>query len=206
MSKPIIRGFPQSSYVMTARFAAAEKGVDYEFVPMAPGDEALATHHPYKKVPSLEHGDVKLYETSAIVRYLDEAFDGPSLQPGTPAGRALQDQWISGANCYLYPHAVPRYILQYIFPKGPGGTPDRTTIEAAVEDIDGDLAILDAAYGDSPFLVGGQLTLADTFVAPLYGGIARFPEGEKLIGKYDKVRAALGALASRDGFKRALPG
>jgi len=206
MSKLIIRGFPQSSYVMTARFVAGEKGVDYDFVPLAPGDDALATYHPYRKVPSMKHGELELYETSAIARYIDEAFDGPSLQPDTPAGRAQQDQWISVVNCYLYPHAVPRYILQYIFPKGPDGAPNRETIDAAVKDIDRDFEVLNAAYGDSPFLVGGELSLADAFVAPLYAGIARFPEGEQLLGKHDKIRAAVGALTSRDAFKQALSG
>jgi glutathione S-transferase len=206
MSEVIIRGFPQSSYVMTARFVAGEKGVDHEFVPLAPGDDSLSTHHPYKKVPSLKHGDVELYETAAITRYLDEAFEGPALQPGTPADRGLQNQFISVVNCYLYPNAVPRYILQYIFPKGADGTPDRAAIDAAVVAIDHDLGVLNAAYGDSPFLVGGAFSLADAFVAPLYAGIARFPEGEALLGKYPKVAAALGALAGREAFQKSLPG
>ena len=56
MSKPTLRGFPQSSYVWTARAAFHVKGVDHEFVPMKPGEHKTPEHlaiHPFGKVPVL---------------------------------------------------------------------------------------------------------------------------------------------------------
>ena len=57
-------------------------------------------------MPILQHGDFMLYETSAIVAYLEEVFPTPSLQPETAQGRALMNQWISAVNSYYYPYMI----------------------------------------------------------------------------------------------------
>ncbi len=44
--------------------------------------------HPFAKVPAFEHDGFELYETAAIMRYVDETFEGPSLQPDEPRARA----------------------------------------------------------------------------------------------------------------------
>ncbi len=50
---------------------------------------------PFAKVPAFEHDGFRIYETSAIMRYVDEAFDGPALQPADAKGRAIMEQAIS---------------------------------------------------------------------------------------------------------------
>ena len=47
--------------------------------------------------------------------------------------------WLSAtpfADSYLYPAGVVRYALQYIFPRGKDGQPDRATIDAALPEIE----------------------------------------------------------------------
>ena len=78
MSNVKIYGPAPSSYVRTTRMALVEKGVDYELLPIEFGSDAHRALHPYAKVPILEHGDVRLYETQAILRYIDARFDGPA--------------------------------------------------------------------------------------------------------------------------------
>ena len=41
-------------------------------------------HHPFGRIPAFEHDGFRLYETGAIARYVDEAFEGPALQPKDP--------------------------------------------------------------------------------------------------------------------------
>ncbi len=104
-------GAAYSVYVRTVRLALHEKGVAYDLVPVdvfAPGGPP-ADHlerQPFGKIPAFEHGSFRLYETGAISRYIDEAFDGPALQPGTPQHRARVNQIISIADSYIYPHLV----------------------------------------------------------------------------------------------------
>src|SRR5262249_48419758 len=57
-------------------------------------------------VPILQHGDFTVYETSAIVTYLDDTFPNPSLQPESVRDRARMNQWISAVNSYYYPYMI----------------------------------------------------------------------------------------------------
>ena len=104
-----------STYVRTARLALEEKGVDYdleEFNFIADGmpAEHLA-RNPFGKVPAFSHGDTVLYETVAIARYVDEAFDGPALQPGDAEGRARMVQASAIVDNYAYPSAITGVVI-----------------------------------------------------------------------------------------------
>ena len=81
MSDITLYGFPISTYVRTARIALAEKGVAYELLPFEPNTEEMIAVNPTGKVPAFKHEDFVLYETLAITKYIDQAFDGPALQP-----------------------------------------------------------------------------------------------------------------------------
>ncbi|HEY3910163.1 MAG TPA: glutathione S-transferase N-terminal domain-containing protein [Stellaceae bacterium] len=105
--RPILFGAPYSVYVRAARLALDEKGVDYElvpidiFVPGGPSKEHL-TRHPLGNIPSFEHAGFRLYEAGAIMRYVDEAFPGPPLQPVEVRARARMNQVISIIDSYAY--------------------------------------------------------------------------------------------------------
>src|SRR5215469_1352632 len=93
-----LHGFRYSVYVRIARLVLAEKGVAYASVEVNPfaanvPAEYLALH-PFRRVPTLVYGDFALYETCAITRYVDEAFDGPALQPRDTRARARMAQVI----------------------------------------------------------------------------------------------------------------
>ena len=104
MSDLTLLGFPASSFVHIVRLMLTHKGVPYNFRDLEPdmGSPAHLALHPFDRVPILQHGDFTLYETSAIVAYLEEIFPAPSLQPDTAQGRALMNQWISAVNSYYY--------------------------------------------------------------------------------------------------------
>lgn len=57
----------------------------------------------YGKVPAIEHGDVRIWESAVINEYLDEVFPEPSLLPSLPALRAVARIWIDYANTRLAP-------------------------------------------------------------------------------------------------------
>ncbi|PRQ05561.1 glutathione S-transferase family protein [Enhygromyxa salina] len=208
MTKPKITGFPQSTFVWTARAAFNIKGVDHDFEPIGPPQSKTPEYlarHPWGKVPVLDHGDVALYETTAICSYVDTAFEGTSLQPSEPAELARMHQVVSIANCYLYPPAVLRYALQFIFPSGPDGTPNRAVIDKALPEIGKTLGVLEAELGDGEWFAGGQLTIADLFVGPLVAVVGMFPEGKQLLADQPKLGRLLGRLMDQPGFRDAAP-
>ena len=205
MTELVILGDPRSIYVRTARMALVEKGVDYRLQPAAPHSDEILAIHPFGRIPAMRHGDVELFEAAAICEYVDGAFDGPPLRPADVVERARMEQWISSFNDYLHPVMIRRYVLQYVFPKGPDGQPDRAVIDEAVPDIAKQFAILDKTYGGRNFLVGDTVTLADLFLAPTLFYISVMPEGESLLAGAPNLKRACAAMAERKSFADTLP-
>jgi len=77
-------GYRYSVYHRIARAALHEKRVSYDVVDVDPFSHLDASYpglHPFGRVPTLLHGEFSVYETSAISRYIDCAFEGPLLSP-----------------------------------------------------------------------------------------------------------------------------
>jgi glutathione S-transferase len=193
-------GSPLSSYVRTARMGLAEKGVKYTLEPHGPNTAEMLAVHPFGKVPAFRDGDLEMFETSAILRYVDESFDGPALIPGNIRDRARCEQWVSAVNAYMYDTMVRRYVLQYIFKKD-----DRSVIEGALKEIPGQLAILDRAYDGKNLLAGANVSIADLFLAPILYYVEQMPEGKALLAKAPNVRRAQAAMRERESFKATEP-
>ena len=74
MSSVRLYGFPLSTYVNVARLVLTHKGVFYEFHDLEPdmgGPRHLALH-PFYRVPILEHGDFRAYETAANIQAFEQ--------------------------------------------------------------------------------------------------------------------------------------
>lgn len=202
----VVVGSPISPYTRALRIALAEKGVAYTLKPVAPHAPDADAIHPFGRIPALYDGPLPFYETRAILRYIDEAFDGPSLMSmGGVTSRARAEQWYSVLNDYGYDAIVKRYVLQYMFPSGAGGQPNRAIIDAALPDIDRVLATLDAGYGKRDFLVGNGPCIADYLAAPLLYTLSKMPEGRVLLGKYPNVQRAQAVMQARPSFISAEP-
>ncbi len=92
--------FPPSHCSQKVRLALAEKGVTYtdHFVDI---EMRLQNYQPwYMKlnpkgvVPTLVHGDRVVTDSAQIIRYIDQAFEGPHLVPESPVERDCMEQWI----------------------------------------------------------------------------------------------------------------
>jgi glutathione S-transferase len=198
-------GTPRSTYVRTVRMALAEKGLKYAYDPAPPHSPPVDAISPYGRVPVFRDGETGLFETSAIVRYIDEIFDGTPILAPNARLRAQMEQWVSMINCHGYDAMIRRYVLQYVFPKGEGGAPDRKTIDAALPEIEQLLGILDKAYGRRNFLVGDAVTMADLFLAPIVPYLGMFPESKALLARVPNVTRAHASIAERESFKATVP-
>jgi glutathione S-transferase len=161
--------------------------------------------HPLGKIPALRSGKLQLFETSAVMRYVDEAFPGPRLMPETPADRARAEQWISCVHCYFFDSMIVRYVLQYIFPKGADGKPDHAVIGAARTDMARQFGMLEAAYDGRDFLVGDRPTIADLMIVPIVFYVQNLSDGKEVLAPFKGVRRAHSAMAERDSFKVTMP-
>lgn len=159
---------PASTYARRVRIALLEKGIDFEPVIL---DMAARAHrapeylalNPYGRVPTIDDDGFVLYESAAILQYLEATRPVPALSPGDARGRAQVDMHLRLCDLQM---ARPAGMI--IFPKRflPEERWDRAVMAQAKTDIEKHLAIVDRALGDRPFLVGDAYTLADIAYTP----------------------------------------
>jgi glutathione S-transferase len=170
MSKDIVLyGFDGSTYVRTVRMLLAEKGADYDQVPVnvLEGEPRQPEHlkrHPFGKVPVLDHDGMRILETSAIARYLNDVLDGPSFIPDNPKDRARMDMAMGLFDSYGY-GALVGTAGYHLFP-GFLGNPDEAFLKQSIEDARKVLTELMKIRGDSKYIAGDKPTLADFYLAP----------------------------------------
>ena len=155
-----IHGVPPSTFTRTVRLACHEKGIDYELVPTMPSE--ITALNPFRKIPAVSHGDLVLFESTAILRYLDRTFAGPKLWPDDSVGIALCDQWVS-AVCDSLVNAALRYMAsRYGFLPVPAEM-QRQYLDKTREVM----PIFDRQLGKTRYLAGDGVTAADLFLAPV---------------------------------------
>jgi glutathione S-transferase len=184
MPRPVLHGPSYSTYVRTVRLTLHEKDVGYgrnafDIVGGVP-PEQLA-RHPFGKVPAFAYGDVLLYETFAICRYVDEAFPGPALQPADARDRARMTQAIQVMDNYAFAPAMGRIVLQRLLMPHLGKAPDEAAIAEALPKARLALRVLDGFIGGGAFLAGGGLSLADLHLVPNYHYFMKTPEGAEVL-------------------------
>ncbi len=199
-----IYGINRSTYVKTVRWALEEKGVEYELVP-PPGGGLTSPEfielHPFSKIPVLEHDDHHIFESSAICAYVDEAFDGPLLQPADVLDRARMRQWISVATAYLDPTVLRGYVFAYAFADG---DPDQAQIEAALPACEQYTEILDRALEGRDYLVSDRITIADMMIAPMFWAFGAFHEGKEILARRPNLKRAVKGWMDHPGFQATL--
>ena len=205
MSDVIIYGLAQSTYTWTARMACEEKGIGHELQPVEFGSEAHKALHPFAKIPILNHDGVLIYETSAICRYLDEAFTGPSLQPSDAAGRARMEQWNSCIVDYAYDWAVRRIIIERLVVPQRGGKSDEAKIKDAAPHARHVMGVMDKALNGSPYLAGRQPSIADWLLLPIVSYLPMVPEGKEITAGLSALTDWTKRMQARASFNRTQP-
>jgi glutathione S-transferase len=182
--KPILYGFDGSTYVRTVRMVLHEKGADYDQVPVhvlagEPRQPEHLARHPFGKVPVLDIDGVRIRETDAICRYLDETLAGPSFIPGTAKDRARMNESISLINSYGY-SALVGVAGYHLFPDFIGGANDDARA-ACLTEGEKLLTLLMEIRADDPWIAGANPSHADFLLAPIMFYISLTPDGERLL-------------------------
>lgn len=205
MSDVVVYGFPQSTYVRTARMCLREKGVDYALEPVDLGADDYRALHPFAKVPAFRHGDVRLYETVAIARYVDGAFDGPALAPADVVDAARMSQWISVVIDYVYPTLIGKVVLERFAPAIRGRDADEAVITGALPQVEYQLGVFDAALAGPAMLAGDAPSIADYFLAPILFYAAITPDTAALVEARPNLVRWHAAMAGRASYRDTIP-
>jgi glutathione S-transferase len=200
--RPVVYGADYSVYVRIVRLALEEKGIGFDLVPIdafaagGPGADYLA-RHPFGRIPAFEHDGFRLYETGAIARYVDEAFEGPNLQPAGSKERARMNQIISIADSYLYRKLVWDIFVERVNKPERGEAPDEAGIVAALARADTAFEAIVDLMADGPWMVGNALGLADLWLAPMFDYFLTTGEGRLSLRSHPRLENWWSEISTR---------
>jgi len=209
MPHPIVYGPVGSTYVWSARLALAEKGVTHELVDVPLGEHRLEPHlsrQPFAKVPAFEHDGFALYETQAIMRYVDERFPGAPLQPEDVHEWSRMNQIIGIVDAYAWPSIVGKILFNRVLaPRLFGREPDEAAIAAALPRACLCLSEIDRLMQAHRFLAADFVSLADLMVIPLLYCFARTPDGKAPLAEHPKLLEWIRLMETRQSFQVTKP-
>jgi glutathione S-transferase len=189
LSDITVWGFDGSTYVRTVKMLLAEKGVTrFKQFPLDvfKGEVKTAEHlqrHPFGRVPVLDHDGLRLLETTAITRYLDDVLPGKSLIPQAAKDRARMDMAIGIVDSYGNGALMGGVAAYHLFPDFVGGKNDATR-QAGIATGRKVLDFAMKTKGSSPF-IAGALSLADLYLAPILFYVALTPDKDALFDVED---------------------
>lgn len=199
-----------STFVRSVQLCCEEKGIPYTLGAEVDG-RPIVLHspehyalHPFGKIPILLHGERRLIETPSICRYLDAAFAGPGLQPVDPWLRAQVDQWTGVLALYIDQVLVRGYLLEFVFPKGEGGTVRQDVVAATEPDLARMLKLLDEQLAEGDYLVGDAFTIADAIAAPMLDYLLGLPAAEDVFAAVPRLASYVYRLRKRPSAAKVL--
>jgi glutathione S-transferase len=208
MSGITVHGIPGSPFLRAVEVTLREKGVDYRRNAMSPAEMKTPEHltkHPFGRIPIFEQDDFCLYETQAIVRYIDDAFPNPPLAPDSPKQRARMNQVIGIIEWYFFPKAAaPIGFNRIIGPKLLGLPSDETAIAEALPMARTCFAELDRLLDDQQYFGSDRLSIADIMLAAQLDLLCQTPEGAELISR-TRLEPWLERMLARPSFVATQP-
>lgn len=195
--------FPNSRS-LRATWTLEELGLEYQcqHVALEKGQGQTAEHlarHPGGKVPVIKDGELTLFESAPICRYLAEQYGDGSLLPKDPAARAQVDQWLSfiitEVEQPLWNQAKHKFAL-------PADRRVPAVLPVCAWEFQRALSALESRFKDQETLVGNTFTLADLFLTHTLSWAAsakhRLPENLLTYRKRHMLRPAMARAVEKE--------
>lgn len=175
MSTVVIHGIPGSPYVRMPLLACEEKGAPYQLAVMQMGQTKSAEHlarHPFGRIPAMEHDGFWLYETAAIIRYVDQVFTGTSLTPNDAKVQARMNQVMGIVDWYVMPSISAGIGWNRVIAPRFGLPVDEAAVANALPGATTCIRALEQLLGRQAFMAGKAISLADLM---LFAHLDMFP-------------------------------
>lgn len=196
--------FPPSPRAFKVLVVAHHLGIDYELVlcDLTKGDQksaAYAALNPNQRMPSLEDGDFRLWESNAIIQYLAAKKPEGGLLPADERARAdvarwqfwESTTWDPACAILVFERAVKRFFG--------GGAPDPVEVEKGLQRFHRAAKVLDAHLRGRAYVCGDRLTLADFALA---ADLTMAEPAQLPLEGYGEIRRWAGRLADLPAWQR----
>lgn len=121
-------------------------------------DPAYLAMNPNGRVPTLQDGNLVLWESDAIVRYLAMRYGAGTLWPEDVGECARADQWMTWGTVELVPDWI---ALFWRLVRTPAALRDTAVIARHLEATSRRMRLLDRHLADHRYLAGDRFTMAD---------------------------------------------
>jgi len=144
------------------------KGLEYEskLLEFSKGDHKTPAYlklNPRGKVPSLKDGDFVLYESLAIMSYIDRKYPDPPLFGKTPEETGLIWRWLAECESYVV-SAGDKLVRPIFFGQGLERVEE---IQQGAQTLRDEFKRLDERLARSQWLIGDKLSAADIGIFPI---------------------------------------
>lgn len=198
-------GHPISTCTRKLLTVFHEKDSPFELtaVNLFTGEQKRPEHlerQPFGQVPAIEDDGFVMFESRAIMRYLDRRLPGPSLTPTDSRELGRMDQWMSVEQSYFTPGAMP-IIKQLYLGKMAGQEPDMAIVEKCKVEAERALDAAEKVLASRPYFAGEGFSLADISWMPYVEYL--FPSGmAELITSRPAVSGWWERVRSRPSWKK----
>lgn len=158
-------------------------------------EPAYLAMNPMGLVPTLRDGDLVIWETNAILRYLAARHDGEGLYPAAPASRSQVDRWLDWELGTLAPAIFP---LFWGLIRTPPEKRDPKALASAQQRLTELWQVLDRHLSSQPYAAGDRLTLADIAMGNSIYRWFSFPIDRAPLAS---LKAWHDRIAARPGFR-----
>jgi glutathione S-transferase len=186
--------------VQKVLFLLEELGVPYERADYGrqynnTQDEAYLRLNPNAKVPTLIDGDVVVWESNSILRYL-AGTNGNRFHPGDWAARSKAERWMDWQLASL----DPAFLAIFREMRNP---PEQRSkqFDTHVETLGQTLAIMDRGLDGNRWVAGNEMTIGDICLGPVVHRCLAF---EVTLPSLENVRRWHAAVAAQPSFRKAV--
>lgn len=178
---------PLSPYAQKVKIALREKGLAYETrLPQGMGAGGAAGEfveaNPRAEVPALVDGEVRVFDSTIILEYVEDAYPAEALRPHDPAERARVRMLEEVMDTHF--EAITWGLSELAWFKRAEGAQAETIRAAASRQLAGFYAWLERQLGHRPWFNGAAFGWGDLSVVPFVNGSVgqghAVPEGSRL--------------------------
>ncbi len=200
-----IWGRTNSSNVQKVLWCCAELNVTFERVDVGGAfggnrEAAYLAMNPNGLVPTVKDGDLIIWESNTILRYLAATRGGERLHPKDPARRTQVERWM---DWQLGTLTQPMSTLLFGYYRMPPEKRDPAALEAARQRGIELWSMVDAALADRPYIAGQEFTLADICLGVFGHRWHSYPIERPTL---PRLKAWYERIAPRPGFQAHIAG
>uniref|UniRef100_A0A0A8ZS47 glutathione transferase n=1 Tax=Arundo donax TaxID=35708 RepID=A0A0A8ZS47_ARUDO len=207
-----VKVFGSAVFANAARVLACleEVGVEYEvaevdyMVKEHKGPEHLA-RNPFGQIPAFQDGDVMLFESRAISKYVLRKYSRSAqvdlLREGNPEEAAMVDVWTEVEAHHYFPAIAPIVYECVVYPARLGIPPNQKVVGESLEKLRKVLDVYEARLSKSKHLAGDFFSFADLSHFPYTFYFITTPHAS-LLDSYPHVKAWWESIMARPSVKK----